>query len=79
MGHPIPVIFLLFQQGLDSTFSATLNPPRTANSGIFDPVAAVVIGLPTLGCIPKLAPQALCPIVQPTADKLFGYGFDFFF
>ena len=79
MGHPIPAIFLLFQQRLYPTFSATLGPPHSANGNILDPVAAVVIGLPTLGCIPKLAPQALCPIVQPTTDKLFGYGFDFLF
>ena len=77
LGRPIPTIFLLFQQGLDPTFSATLSPPHSANGSILDPVTAVVIGLPTLGSIPKLAPQAFCPIVQSTADKLFGRGFDF--
>ncbi len=54
-------------------------PPRSASGGILDPVAAVIIGLPVLGSIPELAPQALCSIVQPTADKLFGCVFDFLF
>ena len=71
---PLASLFLL-----QKVLYPALGPPRPTNGGILDPVAAVVIGLPTLGCIPKLAPQALCPIVQPTADKLFGCGFDFLF
>ena len=57
----------------------TLGPPRRTNGGILDPVAAVVIGLPMLGGIPKLAPQAFCAIVQPSADKLFRRCLDFLF
>ena len=64
---------------LQKVLYSTLDPPRSANSSILDSVTAVVIGLPTLGSIPELAPQAFCPIVQPTADKLFGRGFDFLF
>ena len=69
---PLASLFLL-----QKVLYPTLGPPRSTSGGILDPVAAVVIGLPTLGSIPKLAPQAFCPIVQPTADKLFGCGFDF--
>lgn len=47
-------------------------------SGVLDPVAAVVAGLPPLGCLPELAPQAFCPVIQPTADKLLRRGLDFF-
>ena len=64
---------------LQKVLYPALGPPYSANGSILDPVAAVVIGLPTLGSIPELAPQALCPIVQPTAGKLFGRGFDFLF
>ena len=71
-------LFLLFQQGLYPALRATLCPPRSACGGVLDPVAAVVIGLPTLGGIPKLAPQAFRTIIQPTADKLFRRGLDFF-
>ena len=71
---PLASLFLL-----QKALYPALGPPRPTNGGILDPVAAVVIGLPTLGSIPELAPQALCPIVQPTADKLFGRGFDFIF
>ena len=46
--------------------------------GVLDPVAAVVAGLPPLGGFPELAPQAFCPVIQPTADKLLRRGFDFF-
>ena len=46
--------------------------------GVLDPVAAVVAGLPPLGCLPELAPQAFCPVIQPTADKLLRRGLDFF-
>ena len=71
---PLASLFLL-QKVLYPTFG----PPRSTNGSILDPVAAVVIGLPTLGSIPELAPQAFCSIVQPTADKLFRGGFDFLF
>ncbi len=64
---------------LPKVFYPARGPPRSASGGILDPVAAVIIGLPTLGSIPELAPQALCSIVQPTADKLFRRGFDFLF
>ena len=46
--------------------------------GVLDPVAAVVAGLPPLGCLPDLAPQAFRTIIQPTADKLFRRSLDFF-
>ena len=46
--------------------------------GVLDPVAAVVAGLPPLDCLPELAPQAFRPVIQPTADKLFRRGLDFF-
>ena len=46
--------------------------------GVLDPVAAVVAGLPPLGSLPELAPQAFRPVIQPTADKLLGRGLDFF-
>ena len=39
--------------------------------GVLDPVAAVVAGLPPLGCLPDLAPQAFRTVIQPTADKFF--------
>ena len=39
---------------------------------VLDPVAAVVAGLPTLGSLPELAPQALRSVIQPTADKFLG-------
>ena len=71
-------LFLLFQQDLYPALRATLCPPRSACGGVLDPVAAVVAGLPTLGGIPKLAPQAFRTIIQPTADKLFRRSLDFF-
>ncbi|MFG6351354.1 MAG: hypothetical protein K1W21_07005, partial [Oscillospiraceae bacterium] len=39
--------------------------------GVLNPVAAVVAGLPSLGGLPELAPQAFRTVIQPTADKLF--------
>lgn len=45
--------------------------------GVLDPVAAVVTGLPPLGSLPELAPQALRTIIQPTADKLLRCGLGF--
>ena len=64
----------LFQHGLHAVF----RPPCSTGGGIFDPVAAVVVGLTALGNIPELAPQALRSIVQPTVDKFLGRGFDLF-
>lgn len=46
--------------------------------GVLNLVAAVVTGLSTLGSLPELAPQALRPVIQAAADKLFGRGLDFF-
>ena len=46
--------------------------------GVLDPVTAVVAGLPPLGSLPELAPQALRTVIQPTADKLLRRGLDFF-
>ena len=46
--------------------------------GVLDPVAAVVAGLPPLGCLPELAPQAFRTVIQATADNLFWRGLDFF-
>ena len=46
--------------------------------GVLDPVAAVVAGLPALGCFPKLAPQAFSSVIQPTANKFFGRSLYFF-
>ena len=45
---------------------------------VLDPVAAVVAGLPTLGGLTELAPQALCTVIQTTADKFLRCGLDFF-
>jgi hypothetical protein len=60
--RPTPALFPLFQKRLHATLGATFHPPRPASGGILDSVAAVVIGLPMLGGIPKLAPQAFCAI-----------------
>ena len=54
------------------------DPACGAGGGVLDPVATVVAGLPPLGCLPKLAPQAFRPVIQPTADKFLGRGLDFF-
>ena len=67
--------FFLLQQGFHTA-------PRlicSTGGGILDPVAAVVAGLPALGCFPKLAPQAFSSVIQPTANKLFRRSFSFFF
>ncbi len=60
--RPATALFPLFQKRLHATLGATFHPPRPASGGILDSVAAVVIGLPMLGGIPKLAPQAFCAI-----------------
>lgn len=64
---------------LQQILHTTLCPTRSSSNGILDPVAAVVIRLPTLGGIPELAAQTLCTIIQPTSNKFFGGGFDLFF
>ena len=46
--------------------------------GVLDPVTAVVAGLSPLGSLPELAPQAFRTVIQPTANKFFGRGLDFF-
>jgi len=51
----------------------------STGGGVLDPVAAVVAGLPPLGCLPELAPQAFRTVIQPTADKLLRRNFSFFF
>lgn len=66
--------FFLLQQSFHTA-------PRlicSTGSGILDPVAAVVTGLPTLGCFPKLASQALRSVIQSTANKLFRRSLSFF-
>ena len=50
-----------------------------AGGGVLDPVATVVAGLPPLGCLPKLAPQTLRTVVQPTANKFFRRRCNLFF
>ena len=66
--------FFLFQQ----SFHAAHGPPHSIGGSVLDPVAAVVAGLPTLGGLTELAPQALRTVIQPTADKLLGRGLNFF-
>ena len=66
--------FFLFQQ----SFHAAHGPPHPIGSGVLDPVAAVVAGLPTLCCLTELAPQTLRTVIQTTADKLLRRGLDFF-
>ena len=66
--------FFLLQQGFHTA-------PRlicSTGGGVLDPVAAVVAGLPTLGSLPELAPQAFRTVIQPTADKLLRRSLDFF-
>jgi hypothetical protein len=72
---PLPGGFFLLQKILYTT----LGTPHPANGGILDPVAAVVAGLPTLGSLPELAPQAFRAVIQAAADKLLRRSFDFFF
>ena len=50
----------------------------STGGGVLNLVAAVVAGLPPLGSLPELAPQAFRTVIQPTADKLLGRGLDFF-
>lgn len=44
--------------------------------GIAQLVTAEVIPLAVLSNIPQLAPQALCAVIQPSADQLFRRGLD---
>jgi len=59
-------------------FHAALYPPRPAGGGVLKLVATIVIGLPTLGSVPELVPQAFYAILQPTASKLLGRRLGFF-
>ncbi len=43
---------------------------------VLDLVAAVSILLPVLGGVAELAPQTLCPVLQPLADECFWRGLD---
>lgn len=63
----------LLQQSLHTT-SDLMCP---TGSSVFDLIAAVVAGLPSLGSLPELTAQALCSVIQPTTNKLFRYGLDF--
>ena len=65
----------LFQQRLHPA-PGLIGP---TGGGVLDPVAAIVAGLPMLGGLPELTPQALSSIIQPTADKLLRCSLDFFF
>ncbi len=74
LGVAVPAGLFLLQK----IFNPPHRPPCPAGGGILDPVAAVVICPTALGGVPKLAPQALDPVLQTAADKLFRRGFDFF-
>ena len=63
---------------LQKRFHPTPRLIGPAGGGVLDPVAAVVAGLPTLGSLPELAPQAFRTVIQPTADKLLRRSLDFF-
>ena len=65
--------FLSFSQ---QTFGQLLRPFDTAHLGIAQLVTAEVIPLAVLSNIPQLAPQALCAVIQPSADQLFRRGLD---
>lgn len=65
--------FLSFSQ---QTLDQLLCPFDTAHLGIAQLVAAKVIPLAVLGRVPQLAPQALCAVIQPSADQLFRRGLD---
>ena len=72
--HPALGGLFLLQKGLYPA-PGLIGP---MGGGILDPVAAVVTGLPPLGCLPELAPQALRTVIQPTADKFLRRALDFF-
>ena len=63
----LPAVLFRFQQ----FFNAAGSPASPAPGGILDLVAAIAIPLSTLAGVPKLAPEPLGSIVQPTAQKLF--------
>jgi len=65
--------FLSFSQQM---LGQLLRPFDTAHLGIAQLVAAEVIPLAVLGRVPQLAPQALCAVIQPSADQLFRRGLD---
>ena len=69
---PVPAASFLLQQ----LFNAALRPTGPAPGGILNPVVTVIIPLPPLAGVPKLAPETLRSIVQPTAQELLwgGYG-----
>ena len=69
---PVPAASFLLQQ----LFNAALRPTGPAPGGILNPVATIIIPLPPLAGVPKLAPETLRSIVQPTAQELLwgGYG-----
>ncbi len=73
LGAAVPAGLFLLQE----TFDPPCRPPCPASGSILDPVAAVVIGPPSLGSVPKLAPQALGPVLQTMADEGFRRGLDF--
>ena len=68
--------FLSFSQQM---LGQLLRPFDTAHLGIAQLVTAEVILLAVLGCVPQLAPQALCAIVQPSPDQFLRCGLDPFF
>ncbi len=72
LGVAVPAGLFLLQEA----FNPPHRPLCSAGGGILDPVAAVVVGPPALGGVPKLAPQALGPVLQTTADEGFRRGLD---
>lgn len=63
---------------LQQLFNTTFSPAAASPGGVLDLFAAVVVPLTPLGGIPELAAQTLRSVIQPTADKFFGCGLDFF-
>ena len=60
---------------LQQLFDASSRPAGPGPGGILDPVAAVIVPLPSLTDIPELAPEPFGSIVQPTAQKLLRSGY----
>lgn len=58
------------------TLGQLLRPFDTAHLGIAQLVTAEIIPLAVLGCVPQLAPQAFCAVIQPPPDQLFRRGLD---
>ena len=67
---PVPAAPLFLQQ----LFDAASCPAGPGPSGILDPVAAVIVPLSTLTCVPELASEPLGSIVQSTAQELLRSG-----